>query len=586
MKHKSTDIQTIKIYWQQMRKHKVSFFIMLIAIPFSALMMDTALPYFLTQAIGSFTSNGTDQLYSLLTLAAVASVIGIVANMLGYQSAIYHESKVRALLAKFSLDELIHKDQNFFQNQKIGALTGKLIDFINAHVGLQDLFIIRTLSFSLSMTVGIAIIFYHSWLLGLIVIALILGVLFQARLSLKLRSHLRQERKKTVGMVNGTLADIITNNLTVKTFANEKFEIKETSKITDHYQRVYHKDFRWMSIERSIRLLALTIIQISAITIMAHMLSSGNLDLGIAIFVVAYLQQIATQIMNLGELVNGYDKLLLQAAPLTEILIEKPDIKNLPDAKALTVSSGSIQLINVDYAYSDDKETDVISNLSLSILPGQRVGIVGSSGAGKTTLTKILLRFDDIKNGQVLIDGQEIRSVTQESLRNNIAYVPQEPLLFHRSIRENIAYGKLDASDEEIRKASQAAHALEFIEKLPAGFETIVGERGVKLSGGQKQRVAIARAILKDAPILILDEATSALDSESEKLIQASLDSLMHDRTSIVIAHRLSTIAKLDRIIVMENGSIIEDGSHQELLSLDGKYASLWKHQSGGFFET
>ena len=237
------------------------------------------------------------------------------------------------------------------------------------------------------------------------------------------------------------------------------------------------------------------------------------------------------------------------------------------------------------FTHDEGEGATLFSDFSLNIKPGEKVGLVGSSGSGKTTLTKLLLRLADIDSGEILIDKQNIAEATQASLHESIAYVPQEPLLFHRSVRENIAYARPEASDEEIREAAKKASALEFIEGLKDGFDTLVGERGVKLSGGQRQRIAIARAILKDAPILVLDEATSALDSESEKLIQASLETLMKDRTSIVIAHRLSTIAKLDRIIVLSDGKITEDGAHDKLLAMKGDYAKLWKHQSGGFIE-
>ena len=216
---------------------------------------------------------------------------------------------------------------------------------------------------------------------------------------------------------------------------------------------------------------------------------------------------------------------------------------------------------------------------------GRTVGLVGVSGSGKTTLTKLLLRFADVDAGGIFIDGQDIRDVTQESLRNAIAYVPQESSLFHRSIFENIAYGKPDATRKEVERAAQLANADEFIRELPNGYDTLVGERGVKLSGGQRQRIAIARAILKDAPILVLDEATSALDSESEALIQEALKNLMKGRTSIVVAHRLSTIAGLDRIVVLDNGKIVEQGTHKELLDTGGAYAKLWSRQSGAFLE-
>jgi ATP-binding cassette subfamily B protein len=581
----SINAMTVRLYWQQIKKHKISFFTMLIGIPLAALCIDTAVPYFLSQAVGTLASSNSAMLWNFIFLAAGAAIVGVGLNLVGFQSAIYHESLVRQDLTITTSEQLLHKDQQFFSNQKIGALTGYFIAFVTSHVDLQDLVIIRTISFIISVGSGVAIIMFHAPVLGGIILLLIIGLLVQIRISMKIRMPYRLERKRLVGEVNGAAADAIANSLTVKTFANESFEQNALAKLTEKYRSVYRKDFRRMSVEGSLRILLMAILQIVAIAIIATLLTNGSLELGIAIFTIAYLQRIASQLFALGDIINGYDRIFLAAAPMTEILAERNQITDIQHAKKLKVSEGKITFNNVSYAYSDSSDVNVLEKLSLTIPKGQKVGLVGTSGAGKTTLTKLLLRFDDTTDGTISIDGQSIRDITQDSLRKNIAYVPQEPTLFHRSLRENIAYGRLNATDDEISKAAKQANALSFIEKLPDGLDTIVGERGIKLSGGQRQRIAIARAVLKDAPILLLDEATSALDSESEKLIQQALDTLMQNRTTIVIAHRLSTIAKLDRIIVMNEGTIVEDGTHQQLILQKGIYAKLWAHQSGGFIE-
>ena len=581
----STNTRTLRLYWRQIRRHKISFFAMLICIPLASLLLDTVLPFQLSKAVGTLESGQADELSHFLLLAGIAGAAGVLINIVGFQSMIWHESRVRARLVDSTLSAITAKDYSFFQGQKIGALTGKFIDFINATVGLQDLFIIRTLTFVANMTIGIYLIFINSWAVALLVLGLIVVLLVQIRYSLKLRSPLRKERKRLIGEQNGAIADTISGNLTVKTFANEAHELGETRKFATLYQKAYFRDFSWMTLEGSLRHVLMVSVQIVAVAVMARLYMEGQINLGIAVFVVAYLQRIAGQLFLLGDIINGYDRLFLQAAPMTELLETTNHIVDTPGAKNLRIEKGKIELKNISYAYEDTKNNAVINNISLTIPAGQKVGIVGKSGAGKTTLTKLLLRFDDPTAGVIAIDNQDIARVSQDSLRRAIAYVPQDSALFHRSLRENIAYGKLDASEEEIIAAAKKAHALEFIEKLPHGLDTVVGERGAKLSGGQRQRIAIARAILKDAPILLLDEATSALDSESEKLIQSSLDTLMEGRTSLVIAHRLSTIAKLDRIIVMDNGRIIEDGTHQQLITQNGTYAALWQHQSGGFIE-
>lgn len=581
----NTNKQTLKLYWEQVRKFKPSFFTMLIGIPIALLLFDTLLPYYLSQAVGTLTTRDTDALDHFLFLAGATAVIGVIVNLIAFQSAIHHESNVRHELVKNTMERLLQKDHDFFANQKVGGLTGKFIDFINGHQGLQDLVIMRTLSFIISTGSGIAILFFSSPIIGFIVLALIIGLLIQIRLSVKLRRPLRMTRKEIIGELNGATADTVSNNLTVKTFARENHEVGILSNLSERYKQAYVKDFRWMSIEGSLRLGVMSVMQIIAISTLASLLFKGEIELGIAIFAIAYLQRIAGQLFSLGDIVNGYDRVFIHSAPMTEILTQDPQVFDIQKAKPLNVRRAKINFDTVSYAYDGAKHTNVIESMNITIPAGQKIGLIGQSGAGKTTITKLLLRFADIDAGTITIDDQNISKVTQTSLRENIAYVPQEPLLFHRSLRENIAYSKPDAHDKEILAAAKKANALDFIRHLPEGLDTVVGERGVKLSGGQRQRIAIARAILKDAPILVLDEATSALDSESERLIQDALEKLMKGRTSIVIAHRLSTIAKLDRIVVLDKGSIVEDGTHMQLLAQNGIYAKLWSHQSGGFIE-
>lgn len=556
----------------------------MLIVPLSALLLDTLLPYFLAQSVAALTTKDSDTLVQNLVIAGFVGLAGLIANFTGFRTLVHHEAHIRTRLYNATFRNLLNKDQAFFVNEKVGALTSRFIDFVRSHVALQDLFIMRTLSFCLSLIVGLGLVAASSPVLALILLALIVSIMIEIRIFTKIRRPYRMERKTLIGEVHGEVADSLTNNLLVKTFAHEESEIRHLEKQTHRLQKIFTKDIGIFAIDGVVRNAIMVITQVVGIGACAYLVLNGRMELAIAIFAIAYLQRIATQIFMLGEIVNGYDEALLQAAPMSDILQRSNVVSDADSAKPLVITTPTIELNDVSYHYSDS-DSLVLDDIRLAIKAGQKVGLVGHSGAGKTTIVQLLLRFSDVTGGAIMISGKDIRDITQKSLRENIAYVPQEPMLFHRTLRENIAYGKPDATDKQIRDAAKKANALEFIEKLPHGFDTLVGERGVKLSGGQRQRIAIARAILKDAPILILDEATSALDSESEKLIQQSLETLMKGRTSIVIAHRLSTIAKLDRIVVLENGTILEDGTHSELLKHGGTYAKLWNHQSGGFIE-
>jgi ATP-binding cassette subfamily B protein len=320
--------------------------------------------------------------------------------------------------------------------------------------------------------------------------------------------------------------------------------------------------------------------------IVAMLTSNGTGASLEAVFITFSYFAIVTRVMwEFNRIYRNLESALTDAAQFTALLLDPPSVVDARDAQAFAPRHVGVELRNVRFRYAET-EPPLFDGFSLAIAPGTKVGLVGRSGGGKTTLTRLLLRFADVESGDILIGDQPIDLVPQAALRRMIAYVPQDPSMFHRTIADNIRVGRPEATDADLRRAAALAHAAEFIEMLPAGYETLVGERGVKLSGGQRQRIAIARAILKDAPILVLDEATSSLDSESEALIQDALLTLIEKRTAIVIAHRLSTVRRMDRLIVLERGRIIEAGSHERLLARGGTYASLWAHQSGGFLAT
>jgi ATP-binding cassette subfamily B protein len=581
---KAVDLATIRLFWQAGLRHK-RLLLLALLYPLGAILISTVAPLFIGKILAAIVSHDADP-GRYIPYFVAAAILGVLANRFGFGFLLAHQAKTMSFLQMQALNTLLRRSVGFHNDNIGGKLVSDAIDYPTGYGQLANAIFINIIPFAVVLLVGSVLITMESWKLGAIIITMSVVSVTWGIIESRSRSPLRKKRLKATKAVTAHLADAILNVQTVKTFAHEADELATHKKLNKTLLEQRLHDWQLAAYQGSSRIAALLAMQLVFIVLTIHVIGNDPSLLGIGIFAFSFTITLSNKLFEINSMIRNIEDGLLNASPMTEIILEEPEIRDIHNAKPLDVKQGAIAFEQVDFAYKDNSAADsVFAGLQLNIKPGEKIGLVGQSGGGKSTLTRLLLRFEDINGGQITIDGQNIAQVTQASLRQAISYVPQEPLLFHRSIRENIAYGNWDASLEDVQTAAKKAHAHEFIEALQDGYDTIVGERGVKLSGGQRQRIAIARAILKNAPILILDEATSALDSESEVLIQDALWDLMKGRTTIVIAHRLSTIQKMDRIIVLDDGKIVEQGSHKELVKQKGHYAKLWAHQSGGFIE-
>ncbi len=404
----------------------------------------------------------------------------------------------------------------------------------------------------------------------------LIGVLFIKK---SIKYSMNHSLAETI--LKGKIVDSITNIMTVKLFSRYNYEKDEFEKYQKEEIVTARTLTNYLEMIRIFQAIASNLLIALMLLLVVYGWSKNWFSIGDMVFVTNLSMSIMSMTWYMAALMIRFVEELGIAKEAFSMIITPHDITDAPQAKPMIIQQGEIRFEKVCFQYPNGKE--IFRNLNVTIHGGEKVGLVGYSGSGKTTFANLILRYFDISSGAILIDGQNIANVTQESLREKIAMIPQESTLFHRTLFENIRYGRLEANEEDVIDAARKAFCHDFIATLPDGYHTVIGERGAKLSGGQRQRIAIARAILKDAPILILDEATSALDSATEKKIQQSLDYLMKGRTSLIIAHRLSTLAEVDRILVFKDGEIIEDGNHAELLQKQAYYAHLWHMQAGGF---
>jgi ATP-binding cassette, subfamily B, bacterial len=578
-------------YWRAARRYPGLLAGSLLAIPLTVLTNTVLPPLIVTSVLDRLAAHDyrpgrlwADFHTELIGYAAVMVFGGMVAWRIVDVFVWRLEARVERDLARRCFGHLIDQSADFHADTFGGSLVSQTTKLLSSYVRIADTSMFQVLPLICVLGGVLGVLASQAALFAVplalfSLLYLVVAVVVSRPVRRAGGAHAAAESAQT-----GALADAVTNVTVIKSFAREGYERRRfgsaTGRTHDTLLRLSRAHMRQMSwfggITSTISVMSLLVALIGVIEL--------GVQVGTVFLIVNYTASLVSQLFQFSNSsLRTYNRAFGDASEMISILGRTSEVRDPRRPEPVRIGAGEIAFEDVTFRHAGS-ERPLFDGLDLHIRPGEKVGLVGHSGAGKTSFTRLLLRFSDVQGGRVLVDGQDISRITQADLHSRIAYVPQEPLLFHRTISENIAYGRLDADRSRIERAARDANALGFVRTLERGFDTLVGERGVKLSGGQRQRIAIARAMLKDAPILLLDEATSALDSESEVLIQDALWTLMEGRTTIVIAHRLSTIQRMDRIIVLDEGRVVESGSHQELLARpDGIYASFWAHQSGGF---
>lgn len=575
-----------RLFWHAMLHTKHYFVLTIICHLPTFLIMSVFVPLQIAYGIQAIITRDFDQVSQHAVMILVATVVANIIfaagtwafNRNGVYGGSYLQKKVFANYLK--------KDYDFFANSFIGSLGSQANNLRQAFTDYNRIALFDIPRLSVVVIANLIVIAYHSLALALISIGCVVFVQSANVLFSKYRLKYRREVSEADSKLSGVVGDALSHGTVVKSFGNEQYETKRLQGPMRYWERKQLQSWDWFTPQNFTRQIMLAITMCLLLIVSGNLYQSGSISIAIVALVQIYVIRLVTATIETSEIIKQYEIIMGRAYhPVATMLVTNTINDSKQTLPLPKQAEPVIQFNKVNFRYPEAaKNKYAVKNFSLEIKHGEKIGLVGHSGGGKTTVTKLLLRFMDTTKGEIRVNGVDIKQAKQSDLRKMIAYVPQEPLLFHRSIIDNIAYAQPNASKTIVKRVAKAAFVDEFVSELPTGYDSMVGERGVKLSGGQRQRVAIARALLKDAPILVLDEATSALDSQSESYIQKALWKLMKNRTALVIAHRLSTIQKLDRIVVVDQGKIVQVGTHDELLQdKNGIYATLWAHQSGGY---
>jgi ATP-binding cassette subfamily B protein len=574
-------------YLPPVRRHARAHIWMFAAYGAGTLLAHAAVPLVYKELMDTITESGRggfDWIVQLLLLLTGAIIVYNIAFRIGDYLIIDTQSKILKDLSDDAIRTMQKKSYTFYTNSFSGGLVAKVKRYIHSFEELHDIFVFHIFMEGITLIAAVTVLWYFSWELGATFLVWLIGY------ALLIRYLVRWVVPKSLDMasqdsaVTARMSDVFTNMLTVKMFGAHTHEQDGYEEVTATQQRSRRASWMqtgfWNTLIQGATINAFEVlIVVMAVLLWKYEVASA----GLVLLTVLYVLKSFGIVWQMSRTVVRATTAFTDANEMVEILDAPNSVLDPKEPEHVRIKEGQIRFENVSHSY--ENSTSLFTDFSLTVPAGEKVALVGHSGSGKTTVVKLLLRFVDVAHGSIVIDGQDIRHIKQNDLRKHIAYVPQDPSLFHRSIHDNIAYGRPGATRAEVVEVAKRAHADHFIRALPHGYDTLVGERGVKLSGGERQRVAIARAMLKEVPIVVLDEATSSLDSESERHIQAAFDELMRGRTTIVIAHRLSTIQHMNRIVVLQAGQIIEDGAHAALLAQNGVYARLWHNQVAGFVQ-